>query len=72
MKKVPSPNFNERPNGAKIEHLVLHYTDMKTVDEAIARLTDSKAEVSSHYVIGEDGKIYQLVEEEKKGVACRS
>lgn len=46
--------------------LVLHYTGMKTTEEAILRLCDAEAKVSSHYLIDESGKIYQLVAEGKR------
>ena len=39
---------------------------MKTGAEAIARLRDPEAEVSSHYVIEEDGRVFQLVEEHRR------
>lgn len=62
----PSPNFNERPNGYSIDCIVLHYTDTPTLQEALDILTDPKLEVSSHYVIDENGTIYRLVDDEKR------
>ncbi|MEE2760473.1 MAG: N-acetylmuramoyl-L-alanine amidase [Pseudomonadota bacterium] len=59
----PSPNFDQRPEGVEINMLVIHYTGMKMADEALARLCDPGARVSSHYFITEDGKIYCLVSE---------
>ena len=66
MIKRPSPNFNERPAGTAIDMLVLHYTGMPTADDALARLSDPAAEVSAHYVIDEEGSLYQLVLEEHR------
>ena len=63
LTNINSPNFSER--NAKISMLVLHYTGMKTSKEALDRLCDEKAQVSSHYLIYEDGTIYNLVDEEK-------
>jgi N-acetylmuramoyl-L-alanine amidase len=60
----PSPNFNERP--ASVNTLVIHYTDMPTAEEAIGKLCDPVAQVSSHYTIDEDGTIYKHVAEEKR------
>jgi N-acetylmuramoyl-L-alanine amidase len=60
-----SPNWNER-SGAAILFLVLHYTAMDTTEAAIERLCDPKAEVSAHYVVGDDGTVYQLVAEDKR------
>ncbi len=62
----PSPNFNDRPAGAVIDCVVLHYTDVATIEEALQILTDPEREVSSHYAIDEDGTIYQLVAYEKR------
>jgi len=61
-----SPNWNERPPGCDIDLVVLHYTGMQTGDEALARLCDPEAEVSAHYMIEEDGTVFQLVPEEKR------
>ncbi|MGE0417284.1 MAG: N-acetylmuramoyl-L-alanine amidase [Acetobacteraceae bacterium] len=46
--------------------LILHYTGMKTAREAIERLCDPAAQVSSHYVVDEDGAIFHLVPEERR------
>lgn len=67
-----SPNHDAR--GAPVDMLVLHYTGMKTADEALARLTDPAAKVSAHYTIGRDGRVYRHVPEELRawhaGVSC--
>lgn len=57
-----SPNFNGR-DGAQVDMLVLHYTGMETGLAALERLCDPEAEVSAHYLIEEDGTVYQLVDE---------
>lgn len=62
----PSSNFSDRPDGSVINCVVLHYTDVATMKEALQILTDPEREVSSHYAIDEDGTIYQLVAEEKR------
>jgi len=46
--------------------VVLHYTAMRSADAALARLCDPQAEVSSHYLIGRCGKVWQLVEEAQR------
>jgi N-acetylmuramoyl-L-alanine amidase len=61
-----SPNHDARPDGAAIDILVLHYTGMKTADEALARLTDPEARVSAHYTIGRDGRVFAHVPEERR------
>jgi N-acetylmuramoyl-L-alanine amidase len=66
MIDLPSPNFDDRPVNGPIDILLLHYTGMQTGDDAIARLRDPAARVSSHYVIDEDGSIICLVPEQKR------
>ncbi|WP_273242860.1 peptidoglycan recognition protein family protein [Hyphomonas atlantica corrig.] len=64
IEHVASPNFNERKH--PLDMLVLHYTGMATGEDALERMCDSKAEVSAHYMVWEDGRITQLVEEDKR------
>jgi N-acetylmuramoyl-L-alanine amidase len=56
-----SPNFGPRRR-AVIDMLVLHYT---VIDAAASldRLCDPAAEVSAHYLIEEDGRVFALVPE---------
>ena len=61
-----SPNHDARPEGGRVDMLVLHYTGMKTAAEAIDRLCDPAARVSAHYVIDEDGTVWRLVEESRR------
>nr|WP_224825812.1 N-acetylmuramoyl-L-alanine amidase [Cognatishimia sp. MH4019] len=46
--------------------IVLHYTAMLSAEAACARLCDPEFEVSAHYVIGRDGTVFQLVNEETR------
>lgn len=61
---APSPNFDARK--APPDMIVLHYTGMQTGEGAIARLRDPEAKVSAHYVVEEDGRVFQLVPEERR------
>lgn len=61
---APSPNFNERR--APPDMLVLHYTGMPTGEAALARLCDAEAQVSAHYLVEEDGRIFGLVPEARR------
>ena len=63
---MPSPNHEARPDGAVIDALVLHYTGMRSGQEAIARLCDPAAKVSAHYVVEEDGAVFRLVAEARR------
>lgn len=70
----PSPNREPRPAEIPIDLLLLHYTGMTTGGAAIERLCDRDAKVSAHYLIEEDGRVFQLVPETERawhaGVAC--
>lgn len=60
----PSPNWNERPGPPDI--LLLHYTGMRSAAAALERLCDPAAEVSAHWLVEEDGRLWHLVPEEKR------
>jgi len=59
----PSPNFGPRMGAGGIDMLILHYTGMESGDAAEAWLCDPASEVSSHYIVHEDGRIVQMVRE---------
>jgi N-acetylmuramoyl-L-alanine amidase len=61
----PSPNFGNR-SVDEPSIIVLHYTSMDTWQAALDRLCDPKFEVSSHYLVTEEGVIYRLVQEDKR------
>ena len=57
-----SPNFDEKKRDSKkIKFLIFHYTGMEKESEAINRLTDVKSEVSSHYLIKNNGEIIAMI-----------
>ena len=60
----PSPNFDQRKTD--VSYLVLHYTGMESGAAALERLCDKDAKVSAHYLVDEDGTLYQLVDENKR------
>ncbi len=64
MIETPSPNFDTR--ALPITMIVLHYTGMPSAADAVARLTDPAAKVSSHYLIAEDGQVMRLVAEKDR------
>ena len=66
MKQAPSPNQDDRPAGQPVDLLLLHYTGMKTAADAVDRLRDPNARVSAHYVVEEDGLVWQLVPEARR------
>jgi N-acetylmuramoyl-L-alanine amidase len=59
----PSPNFGPRRDGLHPEIILLHYTGMATGPAAEDRLCDPSSEVSSHYLVYEDGDLVQMVPE---------
>jgi len=58
----PSPNHDSRQSH-KVDMLVMHYTDMRSCEDAVARLCDPEAKVSAHYVVTRSGEVHQLVAE---------
>ena len=72
MRERASPNHGSRgepPHIRPINMLVLHYTGMQSAEAAIERLCDPAARVSAHYVVEEDGTLWRLVPEERRGAA---
>ncbi|MEL6283009.1 MAG: N-acetylmuramoyl-L-alanine amidase [Pseudomonadota bacterium] len=66
VRPAPSPNREARPGGRAPDLVVLHYTGMRTAQEALARLRDASAKVSSHYVIAQTGEVFGLVPEAER------
>ncbi|MFX0541160.1 N-acetylmuramoyl-L-alanine amidase [Roseovarius sp. S4756] len=62
----PSPNRGARRGGITPDILLIHFTNMASAEAAVARLCDPAAEVSAHYVIAEDGRLWQLVDEAER------
>lgn len=62
----PSPNYGPRRDGAVPELIVIHYTAMPSCGAARKRLCLPEAEVSAHWLIGQDGRTEQLVPEEMR------
>ncbi len=61
---VASPNFDLR----RPQVIVLHYTEQDSVAQSLRtlRTANSGGRVSSHYLVGDDGRIYQLVSDEHR------
>lgn len=59
---VPSENFDAR----RPVVIVLHFTEQDSVQQSLdtLRSRNSGGRVSSHYLVGDDGRIYQLVSDE--------
>jgi len=61
---VPSPNFDAR----RPVLIVIHFTNEHSAEQALhtLRTANSGGPVSSHYLIGNDGRIYQLVADSER------
>ncbi len=60
-KKYPKSEQNYQDLSRKIEFLVLHHVQATNADDAIRQFNEHQ--VSAHYLIDEEGKIYQLVDD---------
>ena len=63
--KFKSPNFNKRQS-KKIKYLIIHYTALKDCSESLKYLCNRSKKVSSHYLISQQGDIYNLVSEKMR------
>jgi N-acetylmuramoyl-L-alanine amidase len=62
---VPSPNHGERRCGPT-DILLLHHTGMPSCEGALEWLCTPGSDVSCHYLVFEDGRIVQLVDEARR------
>jgi N-acetylmuramoyl-L-alanine amidase len=62
----PSPNHGERRQDTQPDMIVLHYTGMANPRDALEKLCAAGSEVSSHYLVMEDGLIIQCVPEARR------
>ena len=58
--KYKSPNYNSR-NSSKIQLIIIHYTALKNTLDAVSYLCKREKKVSSHYLISQNGTVYNLV-----------
>ena len=63
-RELLSPNHGERT--LPIAMVVIHYTEMKPVETALARMCDPASSVSAHYCITEEGEVIRLVPEDRR------
>ena len=63
--KFKSLNYDKR-NNKRISFLILHYTALPSVEDSIKYLCDKKNKVSCHYIISQNGNIYNLVSEKNR------
>ena len=68
MKFIPIKSFNFSKKSRKkadIKFLIIHYTGMQSMIASVKRLTNPIHKVSCHYLIDRNGKIYQMVQDQK-------
>lgn len=58
-----SPNFGPRLGSGRPDMIIVHYTGMQTGLAAEEWLCSPESQVSSHYLIHEDGRVVQMVRE---------
>ncbi|WP_158817158.1 N-acetylmuramoyl-L-alanine amidase [Methylocapsa sp. S129] len=63
---IASPNHGERRGFGRPDCMIVHYTGMPTGAAALAWLCDPASELSSHYFVWEDGRVAQLVAEDRR------
>src|ERR1700737_1262267 len=63
---IPSANYGDRSKGRLPDMILLHYTGMPDVQGAITQLCTAGTDVSAHYIVLEDGRIVQCVQESKR------
>lgn len=59
---LPSPNHDDR----RPAYVILHHTGGSSAAASLATLTDPRRGVSAHYLVGRDGRLYQLVDERQR------
>ncbi len=64
-KFIQSPNYSSR-NGSRVGRIIVHYTTSDNVDGTIAHFLNPASQVSAHYIVARDGKIYQMVRDADK------
>jgi N-acetylmuramoyl-L-alanine amidase len=54
-------NYSSRKKNKTVKYIILHYTGMKNLQSAYGRLISPLSDVSAHYLVSKDGKIYNLL-----------
>ena len=62
----PSDNHGKRIGFRYPDMIILHYTGMENAQAALERLCSPGLDVSSHYLITAQGKVFQMVSEDRR------
>ena len=60
---VGATNFNMR----KPNYVIIHHTAQNSTEQTLKTFTTPATQVSAHYVIGRDGKVYQMLNDYLRG-----
>ena len=60
-------NYSFRKKNKTVKYIIIHYTGMHDFKSAYIKLNDLKSDVSCHYLISREGKIYNLLCPKFKG-----
>jgi N-acetylmuramoyl-L-alanine amidase len=58
---ILSPNQDARPAGVEVDCVVVHATVIDSLEGVVAHFLKPESRVSSHYVVGKDGRGVQMV-----------
>lgn len=58
---VDSPNFDNRPEGALVDTIVVHHTAIDSLESTVKWFNTTESKVSAHFTIGMDGSIVEHV-----------
>ena len=54
-------NYSFRRKNKTVKYVVIHYTGMKSINLAYQKLSNRKSNVSAHYLVSAQGKIFNLL-----------
>lgn len=68
---IRTMSCDDRRGGIRPSLIILHFTDTDTAQQAIDRYLDQAPQdgfgrISPHFLIGQDGELFQLVDEDKR------
>lgn len=61
-----SPNYDFRPSDSRITCVVLHASGLGTLGTTINFFQDPNSMVSTHFIVGKDGRVFQTVPVERR------
>jgi hypothetical protein len=59
--RVESTTHKSSRNGRAIDHIVIHYTTSRNIEGSIAHFKTGSPRTSAHYIVGQDGRLVQMV-----------